>query len=114
MLLPLVAAAALCAYSELAITPQIDAIRPLVFGPQGTPELAARFQQLHRVSVVIFVSVGVSTLVLLAAHVRADCASTRGIRPSPEPASAGPRKFDEKSPKNRRGLHNAGVCFRGF
>jgi len=71
VVLPL-AAAALCAGSELVISPQIAAIRPLVFGPEGSPELAARFQHLHRVSVVIFVSVGLSTLVLLAAHVRAD------------------------------------------
>jgi len=66
------AAAALCAYSELWITPRIAAIRPLVFGPEGSPELAARFQHLHRVSVLIFLSVGLSTLALLAAHVRAD------------------------------------------
>jgi hypothetical protein len=74
--IPLVAAAA-CAYSELAITPQIAAIRPLVFGPEGTPELAARFGHLHRVSVLIFISVGVTTLVLLAAHVLADAAAER-------------------------------------
>ena len=73
--IPLVAAAA-CAYSELAITPQIAVIRPLVFGPEGTPELAARFGHLHRVSVLIFISVGVTTLVLLAAHVLADARRT--------------------------------------
>ncbi|HEY8157041.1 MAG TPA: DUF4149 domain-containing protein [Myxococcota bacterium] len=71
--LPLVAAA-LCAYSELGITPQIAAIRPLVFGPEGSPELAARFQVLHRASVAIFLTVGLSTLALLAAQVRADAA----------------------------------------
>jgi hypothetical protein len=71
VLLPL-AAAALCAYSELSVTAQIAAIRPLVFGPEGSPELAARFQHLHRVSVAIFVAVGLSTLVLIVAHVRAD------------------------------------------
>ena len=71
IVLPL-AAAALCAYSELAITSQITAIRPLAFGPEGSPELAARFQHLHRISVMIFMSVGISTLLLLVAHVRAD------------------------------------------
>jgi hypothetical protein len=71
------AAAALCAYSELRITPQIAAIRPLVFGPEGSPELAARFQLLHRISVTVFFSVGLSTLVLLAAHVRADVLRNR-------------------------------------
>ena len=80
VVLPLAAAAA-CAYSELVITPQIAAIRPLVFGPEGSPELAARFGHLHRVSVGIFLTVGLSTLVLLAAHVRADAPRIEGDRP---------------------------------
>ena len=80
VVLPLAAAAA-CAYSELAITPQIAAIRPLLLGPQGSPELAARFGHLHRVSVLIFLSVGLSTLVLLAAHVRADVPGNEGDLP---------------------------------
>ncbi len=69
--IPLAAAAA-CAWSELVVTPQIAALRPLMVGPEGTPEFAARFAHLHRISVVIFLSVGVSTLVMLAAHVLAD------------------------------------------
>jgi len=75
------AAAALCAFSELASTPQIAAIRPLVFGPEGSPELAARFQLLHRVSVALFLFVGLSTLGLLAAHVRADLSRNEGDLP---------------------------------
>ncbi len=71
------AAAALCAYSELRITSQLAAIRPLVFGPDGSPELAARYQYLHRVSVLNFFLVGLSTLALLVAHVRADVARDR-------------------------------------
>jgi len=77
VVLPLAGAAA-CAYSELAITPQIAAIRPLVFGPAGSPELAARFGHLHQISVGIFLSVGLSTLWLLAAHVRADVSRNQG------------------------------------
>jgi hypothetical protein len=77
--IPLLAAAA-CAWSELAITPQIAAVRPLALGPGGTPELAARFGHLHRVSVLIFLFVGVTTLVLLAAHVLADAARSRAER----------------------------------
>jgi len=80
IVLPL-AAAALCAYSELSITPQIAAIRPLVFGPEGNPELAARFHLLHRVSVAIFVCVGLTAVGLLAAHVRADLARSEGDLP---------------------------------
>lgn len=78
--IPLAAAAA-CAWSELVITPRIAAIRPLMVGPAGTPELAARFAHLHRVSVVIFLSVGVSTLVMLAAHVLADARRDEGDPP---------------------------------
>jgi hypothetical protein len=78
--LPLAAAAA-CAWSELVITPRIAAIRPLMAGPEGTPEVAARFAQLHRASVLIFIGVGVSTLVLLAAHALAD--ARRGDRAQP-------------------------------
>jgi hypothetical protein len=80
MAIPLAAAAA-CAWSELAITPQIAAVRPLALGPESTPELAARFGQLHRVSVLIFLFVGLTTLVLLAAHVVADAADGRRERP---------------------------------
>ena len=79
MAIPLLASAA-CAFSELAITPQIAAVRPLALGPEGTPEIAARFGQLHRVSVLIFLFVGVTTLVLLAAHVLADAGGTRAER----------------------------------
>ena len=57
------AAAAACAWSELVITPRIAAIRPVMAGPDATPELVARFAHLHRVSVAIFIFVGVSTLV---------------------------------------------------
>jgi hypothetical protein len=57
------------------------AIRPAVFGPEGSPELAARYQQLHRASVAIFLVVGLSTLALLAAQVRADTARGEGDRP---------------------------------
>jgi hypothetical protein len=80
VILPL-AAAALCAYTEFAVTPQIAEIRPLVFGPEGSPELAARFQHLHRVSVAIFLLVGLSTLALLAAQVRSDLARSEGDLP---------------------------------
>lgn len=65
-------ASALCAYSQLGITPEIARLRPLAFGPQGSPEFAAQFQQLHQISMLIFCGVGVMTLVLLAGHVRAD------------------------------------------
>jgi len=80
VLLSLVAAA-LCAFSQLGITPRIAMLRPLAFGPQGSPEIAARFHQLHQLSVMIFVGVGLSTLILLAGHVRADLRLGGGDQP---------------------------------
>ena len=80
VLLSLVAAA-LCAFSQLGITPRIAMLRPLAFGPQGSPEIAARFHQLHQISVMIFVFVGLSTLILLAGHVRSDLRLGEGDPP---------------------------------
>ena len=74
-------AAGLCAISQLGITPRIELLRPLAFGPQGSPEIAARFHQLHQVSVTLFVAVGLSTLALLAGHVRADLRLVEGSSP---------------------------------
>jgi hypothetical protein len=75
------AAAVLCAVSQLVITPQIDVIRPLAFGPEGSPELAAQFNWLHQISVGIFCVVGAMTLILLAGHVRADLGTSEGDPP---------------------------------
>jgi hypothetical protein len=80
VLAPLVLAC-VTGYSQLAITPEIEALRPLAFGPGGSAEFAARFQHLHRLSVVIFVSVGFATLLLAAAHARADSAGGGGDQP---------------------------------
>jgi hypothetical protein len=71
VVLPLLAAA-ICVFSELVITARIEAIRPLVFGAQGSEELAARFQTLHRVSVWLFCAVGATTLAMLWGHAHAD------------------------------------------
>ena len=63
---------ALCAVSHFGVTAQIEAIRPLVFGPQGSPEVAARFQLLHRISMGIYTCVGLAGFLLVALHARAD------------------------------------------
>ncbi len=63
---------ALCLVSQFGVTAQIEAIRPLAFGPSGSPEMAARFQLLHRVSMGIYTAVGVAGFVLVAIHSRAD------------------------------------------
>lgn len=71
--LPL-AMSALCLASHFGVTAQIEAIRPLTFGPEGSPEMAARFQLLHRLSMGIYTAVGLSGLLLVALHARADAA----------------------------------------
>jgi hypothetical protein len=65
---------ALCLGSHFGVTAQIEAIRAQVFGPSGTPELAARFQLLHGISMGIYTAVGLAGFALLAIHVRADAA----------------------------------------
>jgi hypothetical protein len=79
VLLPL-AMAALCLASELAVTPAIDRLRELAFGPGGSAEDAGRFWQLHGLSMGLFATVGGLGLVLAGLHARADAraASPRG------------------------------------
>jgi hypothetical protein len=69
--LPL-AMSALCLVSQFGVTGHIEAIRPLVFGPQGSPEFAARFQLLHQLSMGIYTVVGLAAFLLVALHARAD------------------------------------------
>jgi hypothetical protein len=71
--LPL-AMSALCLVSQFGVTSRIEAIRPLVFGPQGGPEFAARFQLLHQLSMGIYTAVGLAAFVLVALQARADSA----------------------------------------
>lgn len=69
--LPL-AMSALCVLSHFGVTAQIESIRPLAFGPEGSPEIAARFQLLHRLSMGIYTIVGLAGFALVALHARAD------------------------------------------
>jgi hypothetical protein len=75
--LPL-ALSALCLVSHFAVTSEIEEIRELVFGPGGSPELAARFQHLHRLSMGIYTAVGLGAYALLWLHVRADATRAEG------------------------------------
>ena len=74
--LPL-ALAVLCLVSHLGVTAEIESIRDLVFGPGGSPELAARFQLLHRLSMGIYTIVGLGAYALVWLHVRADAGRAR-------------------------------------
>jgi len=71
--LPL-AMSALCLVSHFGVTAQIEAIRDLAFGPEGTQEIALRFQHLHRLSMGLYTAVGLGGYALLWVHARADAA----------------------------------------
>jgi hypothetical protein len=74
--LPLAMSAA-CLYSQFGLSAEIAEIQSAAFGPQGSEALAARFTFLHRLSVAIFLGVGVAALVLAALHARDDTAPNR-------------------------------------
>lgn len=67
--LPLALALA-CLASELGVTPQLAALHDLAFGPGGSPEAAARYRQLHGLSMAIFSAVLIGTVALVVLHVR--------------------------------------------
>jgi hypothetical protein len=74
--LPLAMSAA-CLYSQFGLSAEIAEIQDGAFGPQGSEALAARFNHLHRLSVSIFLCVGISALVLAGLHARDDTAHHR-------------------------------------
>lgn len=74
--LPLAMGAA-CFYSQFGLSAQMAEIQEAAFGPQGSEALAARFTQLHRISVCIFVAVGISALALAGLHARDDTSAGR-------------------------------------
>ena len=74
--LPLVLMVA-CLYNQFGVSAEIAEIRDGVFGPEGSAALAARWNQLHRLSIGIFEAVSAATLWLLVLHSRSDSPSTR-------------------------------------
>jgi hypothetical protein len=72
--LPLVLAAA-CLYSQFGVSAEIAEISDRAFGPAGSEALAARFNQLHRVSLAIFAVVSASVTGLVVLHAQSDSAS---------------------------------------
>ena len=63
---------ALCLYTHFGVSAEMSELRTLAFGPEGSPDSAVRFHLLHRVSVAIFLSLGVAAVTLLVLHARAD------------------------------------------
>lgn len=73
------ALSALCLYSHFGVSTELAEIRNRAFGPGGDPELAARFAALHRLSLSIFVGVGMAVIALIGLHARADSGAPRGF-----------------------------------
>jgi hypothetical protein len=67
-----IALSALCLYSHFGVSTQLAEIRDLSFGPEATAEVTARFAALHRISLAIFIGVGISVTALIGFHARAD------------------------------------------
>ena len=59
-----------CLVTQLGVTPRLEAIRELAFGPDGNVEAAAEYRQLHGVSMAIFSSVLLGAIALVPLHAR--------------------------------------------
>ncbi len=62
--------AAFCAYSEYAITPEINEVQPLSFGPELQEQAARRFSELHQRSRTLYGLVGLGVIGLVVVHAR--------------------------------------------
>jgi hypothetical protein len=96
-LLPLLAAG-LCLYSELVVTPEIDRLRELAFGPEGNAAATSRFWHLHGVSMGIYSAVGLLVLALVALHAWSDAGGAEAPRAAP--TIPNPAKNRAESTKN--------------
>lgn len=67
--LPLALSAA-CLVSQLGVTPRMEALHDLAFGPAGNVEAAARYRHLHGISMAIFSAVLSGAIALVVLHVR--------------------------------------------
>jgi hypothetical protein len=68
---------ALCLASHFGVTPAVAELRAATFGGAGSEEIAARFQRLHSISMLLFGAVLAGTLVLVGLHARADVRGRR-------------------------------------
>jgi MFS-type transporter involved in bile tolerance (Atg22 family) len=72
-----IALSALCLYSHFGVSSQLTEIRDLAFGLDATAEVTARFDALHRISLSIFIGVGIAVTALIGFHARADSRALR-------------------------------------
>jgi hypothetical protein len=64
--------AAVCFVSHFGVSSAIAEMGQQAFGPDASPEAARRFNQLHRISVGLFLAVGAAALALVGLHARED------------------------------------------
>jgi hypothetical protein len=69
--------AAACLYSQFGVSAELAEIRHLVFGPEGSEGMAARFNELHRLSMTLYSLVLVAALVLAGLHAMSDADPSR-------------------------------------
>jgi hypothetical protein len=65
-----------CLASQYGVTPQMEALHELAFGAAGNIEAAARYRQLHGISMGIFTSVLLGAIALVVLHVRRETPQT--------------------------------------
>src|SRR2546426_8895558 len=56
--------------SQLGVTPRLEALHDLAFGPRGNVEAAATYRHLHGLSMAIFSTVLLGAIALVVLHVR--------------------------------------------
>ena len=80
--------AAACLYSQFGVSAELAEIRHLVFGPEGGEAMAARFNELHRLSMTLYSVVLLAALLLAGLHAARDVeemgARQPGSRGGPE------------------------------
>jgi hypothetical protein len=67
-----------CLVSQLGVTPRMEAVHDLAFGPGGNMEAAALYRQLHGVSMAIFSAVLLGGIGLVVLHVRREQPESEG------------------------------------
>ncbi len=72
-----IALSALCLYSHFGVSAELAEIRGVSFGPDATAEIVARFGVLHRISLAVFIGVGISVTALIGFHAREDSRTVR-------------------------------------
>jgi hypothetical protein len=71
---------AVCFISHFGVSGRIAELREQAFGASASPEAALRFNQLHHLSVALFLAVGGASLVLVGLHALADARESEPAR----------------------------------